>query len=118
MQLIYAPGIRFDFAMLLFELVRHGMSWTPLEQWLFVDTLALVQAVGVSHLGGCAKLQCLVQGQCVGSLRAQRALDDCVCLRTVVERVAESYGVRAVDLLRPLVVRLDAVASAAQVSTL
>ena len=78
----------------------------------------LVQAVGVSHLGGCAKLQCLVQGQCVGSLRAHRALDDCVCLRTVVERVAESYGVRAIDLLRPLVVRLDAVASAAQVSTL
>ena len=118
MQLIYAPGIRFDFAMLLFELVRHGMSWTPLEQWLFVDTLALVQAVGVSHLGGCAKLQCLVQGQCVGSLRAHRALDDCIALRAVVQGIAESYGVCVLDLLRDMVVSLDAPASAAQVSTL
>ena len=60
-------GLRFDVAMILFELVRHGMSWVPLEQRLFVDTMALVQAVGVSNLG--AKLQCLVQGQCVGPLR-------------------------------------------------
>ena len=101
--------------MLLFELVRHGMSWEPLERWLFVDTLALVQAVGISNLGGCAKLQCLVRGQCVG-LQAHRALDDCVCLRAVVGGIAESYGLRALDLLRPLVVRLDAAASAAQVS--
>ena len=103
--------------MLLFELVRHGMSWGPLEQWLFVDTISLVQSVGISNLGGCAKLQCLVRGQCAG-LQAHRALDDCVCLRTVVEGVAESYGIRALDLLRPLVVRLDTSASAAQVSTL
>ena len=54
----------------------------------------------------------------MGALRAHRALDDCLCLRAVVDRVAESYGVRALDLLRPLVVRLDVVASAAQVSTL
>ena len=111
-------GPRFDFAMILFELVRHGISWSPLDQWLFVDTLALVQAVGESHLGGRSKLQCLVQGQCVGPLRAHRALDDCVCLRTVVERVAESHGVSAADLLRPLVSRLDVVASAAHISTL
>ena len=103
--------------MLLFELVRHGLSWAPLQQWLFVDTLAVVEAVGISNLGGCAKLQCLVRGQCVG-LQAHRALDDCVCLRAVVGGIAESYGLRALDLLRPLVVRLDAAASAAQVSTL
>ena len=103
--------------MLLFELVRHGLSWAPLQQWLFVDTLAVFEAVGISNLGGCAKLQCLVRGQCAG-LQAHRALDDCVCLRAVVEGVADSYGIRALDLLRPLVVRLDASASAAQVSTL
>ena len=34
-------GIRFDFAVLLFELVRHDMNWGPLDQWLFVDTLAI-----------------------------------------------------------------------------
>ena len=110
-------GIRFDFAMLLFELMRNGMGWGPLGQWLFVDTLALVQAVGVANLGGCAKLQCLVRGHCVG-LQSHRALDDCIALRAVVQGVAESFGVRALDVLRPLVVRLDVAASAAQVSTL
>ena len=103
--------------MLLFELVRHGLSWASLQQWLFVDTFAVIEAVEISNLGGCAKLQCLVRGQCAG-LQAHRALDDCVCLRAVVEGVAESYGIRALDLLRPLVVRLDTSASAAQVSTL
>ena len=110
-------GIRFDFAMLLFELVRHGMTWAALDRWLFVDTLALVQAVGVSNLGGCAKLQCLVRGHCVG-LQAHRALDDCIALRAVVQGVAESYGMGVIDLLRPLAVRLDLAASAAQVCTM
>ena len=110
-------GIRFDFAMILFESLRHGMSWMPLQNWLFVDTVSLVQAVGLSDLGGCAKLQCLVRGHCVG-LQAHRALDDCVCLRTIMERVAETHGVSAADLLRPLVSRLDAAASVAQISTL
>ena len=109
--------IRFDFAMLLFETLRHGMSWMPLQNWLFVDTVSLVQAVGLSNLGGCAKLQCLVRGYCV-SLQAHRALDDCDALRAVVQHVAESYGVRVPDLLRDLVVSLDAPARAAQVSTL
>ena len=103
--------------MILFELVRHGMSWGALEKWLFVDTLALVQAVGISNIGGCAKLQCLVRRHCVG-LRAHRALDVCIALRAVIHGIAESYGVRSVDLLRPLVLSLDAPASAAQVSTL
>ena len=47
--------IRFDFAMLLFETLRHGLSWMPLQNWLFVDTVSLVQAVGLANLGGCAK---------------------------------------------------------------
>ena len=113
----YPLRIRFDFAMLLFETLRHGMSWGPLEQWLFVDTLAIVQAVGIANLGGCAKLQCLARGHCVG-LQAHRALDDCIALRAVVQGVAESYGVRLLDFLRDMVVRLDASASAAQVATL
>ena len=110
-------GLRFDFAMLLFELVRHGMTWGALDRWLFVDTLALVQAVGVSNLGGCAKLQCLVRGHCAG-LQAHRALDDCIALRAVVQGVAESYGTGAIDLLRPLAVRVDLATSAAQVCTM
>ena len=110
-------GVRFDFAMLLFETLRHGMSWTPLQNLLFVDTMSLVQAVGLSNIGGCAKLQCLVRGHCVG-LQAHRALDDCIALRAVVQGIAASYGVRVLDLLRDMVVSLDAPASAAQVATL
>ena len=101
----------------LFETLRHGLSWMPLQNWLFVDTVSLVQAVGLANLGGCAKLQCLVRGYCVG-LQAHRALDDCIALRAVVQGIAESYGVRALDLLRDMVVSLDAPASAAQVATL
>ena len=88
-----------------------------MEQWLFVDTLAIVQAVGIANLGGCAKLQCLVRGHCVGP-RPHRALDDFIALRVVVQGIAESYGVSSIDLLRPLLLMLDGGASAAQVATL
>ena len=89
----------------------------PLQNWLFVDTVSLVQAVGIANLGGCAKLQCLVRGHCVG-LQAHRALDDCIALRAVVQGIAASYGVRVLDLLRDMVVSLDAPSSAVQVCTL
>ena len=89
----------------------------PLQNWLFVDTVSLVQAVGIANLGGCAKLPCLVRRYVVGH-QARRTLDDCIALRSVVQGIAESYGVRALDLLRDMVVSLDAPASAAQVSTL
>ena len=52
---------RLDFALLPFECVRHGCSWAALEEWIIVDSLAIVQTV-VAKLGGCAKLQCLVRG--------------------------------------------------------
>ena len=51
-------------------------------------------------------------------LQAHRALDDCIALRAVVQGVAESYGMGVIDLLRPLAVRLDLAASAAQVCTM
>ena len=57
-------GFRFDFAMLLFECARHGCSWTPLEEWLFVDSLLIVQTV-VAKLG--AALNC--NASCAGILR-------------------------------------------------
>ncbi len=79
-------GFRFDFALLLFECQRHSLSWSPLERWLFVDTLEVLRGFGVEDLGGCLQLQCLarVAGGAEG-LRAHRALDDCVALRGVME---------------------------------
>ncbi len=111
-------GIKFDFAMILFECARHGCSWAPLVDWLFVDTLSVVQAIGVASLGGCAKLQCLVRGHCIGCLQAHRALDDCIELRAVVQHVADLVGVPLLDLLRPLAVRLDLPASIASMSAM
>ena len=112
-------GVRFDFALLLFECQRHSLSWLPLERWLYVDTLDVLRAFGAEALGGCLKLQCLarVAGGAEG-LRAHRALDDCVALRGVMECLAARSGMRLLELLRPFAVQLDAVASMAHVSVL
>ncbi len=112
-------GHKFDFALLLFEVHRHGLSWAPFERWLFVDTLAVLQAVGSEDVGGCFKLQCLAKaGGGSDGLRAHRALDDCLILRAVMQRVAARLDTRLIDLLRPFVMELDAPASVAQVSAL
>ena len=110
-------GVRFDYAMLLFETLRHGMSWMPLQNWLFVDTVSLVQAVGLSNLGGCAKLQCLVRGYCVG-LQAHRALDDAIVLRDVVNNIAHRLGVSTNCLLSVFSHELDLGASIAHLSSI
>ena len=110
-------GDRFDYALLLCECSRHGLSWAPLERWCFVDTLWVLRAL--EPIGGCLKLQCLVRsGSGPDGLQAHRALDDCFCLRDVMEYAAARLGISLLDLLRPFVVRLDAAASTAQVSVL
>ena len=131
--------------MLLFECQRHSVPWSPLERWLFVDTLEVLRAVGVED--GCQKLQCLARLACsANGLRAHRALeppwsraersiaelrreqsrvehigaeqDDCIALRGVMECLAARLGMGLLEMLRPFAVRLDSVASMAQVSVL
>ena len=112
-------GERFDYALLLCECSRYGLSWAPLERWRFVDTLSVLHAVGSVEIGGCFKLQCLVRSSGrSGGLQAHRALDDCFCLRGVMEYAAACLGISILELLKPFAVRLDADASAAQVSVL
>ncbi len=115
--LLAAHNGSFDFAVLLFECSRHDISWAPLERWCFVDTLGVLRAL--EPVGGCLKLQCLVRlvGGCDG-LRAHRALDDCVCLRGVMEYAAARLGKNMLELMMPFAVKLDAPASAAQVYVL
>ena len=110
-------GERFDCAMLLCECYRHGVPWLPLECWYFVDTLWVIRAV--EPVGGCMKLQCMFRsaGGTEG-LRAHRALDDCHCLRDVLEFAAARMGLSLLQLLQPFAVKLDSMASAAQVSVL
>ena len=108
-------GFRFDFAMLLCECSRHGVSWAPLHRWLFVDTLSVHQATRPS----CMKLQCLRREAANGDgLRAHRALDDCFALRATTLHVAERLGLDLWGLLRGFAVALDGEASMAQVSLL
>ena len=64
---------RFDFPVLLFEIMRHGLSLAPLRRFLFVDTLEILTAAK-GEVGACLKLQCLVRAVCTPSdLRAHRA---------------------------------------------
>jgi hypothetical protein len=64
---------RFDFAVLLAEIVRHELALTPFRRWLFVDTLTILDA-SKDEVGSCLELQCLVRhyGN-AKDLRAHRA---------------------------------------------
>ena len=78
-------ALNFDFPLLLAECLRHNISCSCFQTWLFVDTLH-----AVSSGGSCKKLQCLVRF--LGDptdLRAHRALDDCIALRHVVVALSE-----------------------------
>ena len=111
-------GFRFDFAMLLFECRRHNLGFAALAGWLFVDTLAVVQAAK-EEMGACFKLECLTRKTCrLHDLRAHRALDDCFALRGAVEYLAARFGCSLPDLLRRFAFRLDATASAEQIASM
>ena len=115
--LVAHNGERFDFALLLCECTRHGISWSSLEQWRFVDSLSVLRAL--EPVGSCFKLQCMVRAASpAAGLQAHRALDDCLCLRNVLAYAAERIGFSLLDLLRPFAVRLDAAKSAALVSVI
>ena len=66
-----ATKVRFDFPLLLCEVVRHGLPCRPFESWRFVDTMAVLQTTS-RH--GCAKLQCLSYRIMAETGRAHRAL--------------------------------------------
>jgi len=65
---------------------------------------------------GCVKLQCLRREVGVGDepLRAHRALDDAIALRSLVISQAERLGLTVGTLLAPFVVGCDTDATAAQ----
>jgi len=108
--------VRFDFPLLLFEVLRHALPCDPFEQWLFVDTLDVLRGVGGR---GCLKLQCLVREMAEASdLRAHRALDDVVALRHVVASATHVSGVNMSTLLLSFAQELDLPSSLAQTSVL
>jgi len=108
-------GLRFDFPLLLCELLRHGLPCWQLEQWRFVDTLPVLQAT-TGH--GCVKLQCLSLRILAETGRAHRALDDCVSLRQVMRAASLVLGTSAPSLLARFAYELDAPSSLAQLAVL
>ena len=62
--------VRFDFALLLCEVLRHGLPCQPFENWRYVDTMVVLQATS-RH--GCAKLQCASHRIMAETGRAHRA---------------------------------------------
>ena len=108
-------GVRFDFPLLLCELVRHSLPCWPFEQWRFVDTLPVLQATA-GH--GCVKLQCLSLRILAETGRAHRALDDCVSLRQVMAAASLVLGASAPSLLARFAYELDTPSSLAQLAVL
>jgi hypothetical protein len=109
------PEVRFDFPLLLCQLLRHGLSSRPFERWLFVDTLAALQAA--TRLG-CLKLHCLSLRVMADTGRAHRALDDCVSLRQVVVAAALVLSIPLSGLLQDFAQELDLPSSVAQLFVL
>ena len=111
----FLTEVRFDFPLLLCEVLRHGLSCSPFEQWRFVDTLAVLQA---TTRYGCVKLQCLSLRVMAETGRAHRALDDCASLRQVMASVALALGDPMPSLLARFGQELDLPSSAAQLAIL
>ena len=101
-------GVKYDFTMLLCECNRNKLPWQRMEQWLFVDTLHIFDAVPMD-LGGCKKLQCVSRfcSGCDHGMAAHRALADTMVLRSVVEHLAQCLSVSLEELIRPFCQRLD-----------
>ena len=108
-------GFRFDFPMLLCELLRHRLSPMICEQWYFIDTLHVFRSLNEY---GCNKLQCTATDMMIDSGNAHRALDDCTVLWQITHILAERVGMSMKQLLSMFLVQLDMASSTAQLSTL
>ena len=115
--LVAHNGAKFDFPFMLQECLRARVGHAAMSSWVYVDTLDVLRAT--DRAGECAKLQCALR-VCCGppTLRAHRALDDCVALEAVVRHVSASFGIKPWELLRPFAFRLDGASAGAQMNAL
>ena len=114
--LVAHNGIRFDFPMLLSECYRCNMSLDAMSKWKYADTLAVARVLDPILFGGCMKLQCMLRISAANALRAHRALDDAIALRSVTAHLSDALGVSILRLLENFVVQLDGPTSVAQLS--
>ena len=105
-------AFKFDFPLLLAECLRHNILCDVFESWVFADTLQIFRTE-LEH--GCMKLQCLIRTMGGNStLRAHRAVDDCVALRRVLQALAEQIHTSLPNLLRRFAVEMDLQCSLSQ----
>ena len=83
--LVAHNGIRFDFPLLLCELLRNNLSTTMFERWYFVDTLHTFKDLNKYE---CIKLHCLARdtmtdpgsrSQSAGRLHCLAEYYECIC---------------------------------------
>ena len=110
-------GVKFDFPFLCAEVLRAGIASADLAAWVYVDTLDVLRVT--DYTGECNKLQGAFRS-CSGppSLRAHRALDDCLALGSVVRHISASLGVTPFVLLKQFAARMDENATCSQLTAL
>ena len=97
--------LRFDFPMMVCEMVRGGLDLLRIAEWRFADSLHALKDAKLAD--NCAKLQCLTRACGAHALAAHRALDDVRVLLEVCAHAAAKQGVSVAELLRPCVRSID-----------
>ena len=102
-------GMKFDFPLFVSAILKHDCNLFELAEFYFCDTLPAMRVCGAHIADGCARLQCLAARCCcsAGGVRAHRALDDTVVLRSVVHHCATATGVTPQALLKPFARSFD-----------
>ena len=108
-------GTKFDFPLLLCQLLRHQIPTTSFKHWYFLDTLHVFK--DLNH-HSCIKLQCLARDTHTDPGNAHRALDDCIALCSVSHVFANRLGTSMKRLFSFYLVELDLESSIAQLTTL
>mmetsp|Transcript_163710 Transcript_163710/g.525046 ORF Transcript_163710/g.525046 Transcript_163710/m.525046 type:complete len:660 (-) Transcript_163710:123-2102(-) len=124
--LVAHNGIRFDFAVLVAQCFRLGLSLRHFARYLYCDSMDLLRLMqgaggGAQSLSkhACLKLQCLNCNFLKGrSCRAHRALDDAQTLQAVLEHGATFLGTKVVDIVRKVARPMDVAAVEASLSCL
>ena len=108
-------GIKFDFPLLLCELLRHQIPTTIFKYWHFVDTLHVFKDL---HQHSCIKLQCLARDTHTDPGNAHRALDDCIALCSIFHLFTNRLDISMKRLFSFYLIELDLESNIAQLTTL
>ena len=91
--------LRFDFPMMVCEMVRAGLDLLRISEWRFADSLHALKDAKLAD--NCAKLQCLTRACGAGQgMSAHRALEDVRVLLEVCSHATTKQGISSTDLCK------------------